>query len=131
FYLGVARSKSGDLAGAAEALEQSLKLAPGQFEARSLLGDIYRRSGELKKAADQYEAAVLMQPENSGVRLELGRVLLSDKEYAAAVRQLEQVTRLQPKLAETYVLLEQAYRGAGNAAEARKAAANAARLRQR
>ena len=129
YYLGMARGRTGDLAGAAEALEQSLKLAPGQFEARSLLGDIYRRSGELKKAADQYEAAVLMQPENSGVRLELGRVLLSDKEYAAAVRQLEQVTRLQPKLAETYVLLEQAYRGAGNAAEARKAAANAARLR--
>jgi choline-sulfatase len=129
YYLGMARARTGDLAGAAEALEQSLKLAPGQFEARSLLGDIYRRSGELKKAADQYEAAVLMQPENSGVRLELGRVLLSDKEYAAAVRQLDQVTRLRPKLAEAYVLLEQAYRGAGNEAEARKAAANAARLR--
>jgi choline-sulfatase len=131
FYLGVARSKSGDPAGAAEALEQSLKLAPGQFEARSLLGDVYRRSGELKKAADQYEATVLMQPENSGVRLELGRVLLSDKQYAAAVRQLESAARLQPKSRETFLLLEQAYRGVGNETEARKAAASAARLRQR
>ena len=131
YYLGVARAKTGDLAGSAEALEQSLKLAPGQFQARSLLGTVYRRSGELKKAADQYEAAVLVQPENSGVRLELGRVLLADKQYSGAVRQLEQVTRQQPTLAEAYVLLEQAYRGAGKETEARKAAANAARLRQR
>ncbi len=131
YYLGMARFKSGDLPAAAEALEQSLKLSPDQLEARSLLGDVYRRSGDLKKAADQYEAATIMQPENSGVRMELGRVLLADKEYAAAARQLEQVTRLQPTQAEAYLLLEQAYRGAGNEAEARKAAANAARLRQR
>ena len=130
YYLGVARDKAGDLPGAAEALEQSLKLAAGQFEARSLLGDVYRRSGELKKAADQYEAATLMQPENSAVRLELGRLLLADKEYAAAARQLQQVTNRQPKLAEAYILLEQAYRGAGNEPEARKAAATAATLRQ-
>ena len=131
YYLGVARAKAGDLAGAAEALEQSLKLVPAQVEARRLLGNVYGRGGQLKKAEDQLEAAVLMQPENSEVRLELGRVLLEDKEYSAAVRQLEQVTRLQPKNAEAYALLEQAYRATGNEAEARKAAAHAARLRHR
>ncbi|MBZ5567983.1 MAG: sulfatase-like hydrolase/transferase [Acidobacteriia bacterium] len=128
YYLSVARAKAGDQAGAAEALEQSLRLAPTQFEARWLLGEVYGRSGQRKKAADELEAAVLMQPENSGVRLELGRILLEDKEYSAAVRQLEQVTRLQPKNAAAYTLLEQAYRATGNEAEARKAAANAARL---
>ncbi len=130
YYLGVARSHDGNLAGASEALEQSLKLAPSQVEARMLLGDVYRRSGHLKKAEDQFEAASLMQPENSGVRLELGRVLLADRQYAAAVRQLEKAAQQQPADAEIYRLLEQAYRGAGNEAEARKAAATATRLRR-
>ncbi len=129
YYLGVARSRAGDLPAAAAALEQSLKLVPSQFDARVLLGDAYRRSGLLKKAEDQLEAASLMQPENSGVRQELGRVLLEDKQYGAAVRQLERVAEQQPNEAMVFMLLEQAYRGAGKEAEARKAAATAARLK--
>ncbi len=129
YYLGIARSRAGDLPAAAEALEQSLKLVPSQFDARVSLGDVYRRSGQLKKAEDQLEAASLMQPENSGVRQELGRVLLEDKQYAAAARQLERAAEEQPNDATVFTLLEQAYRGAGKEAEARKAAATAARLK--
>ncbi len=128
YYLGVARAKAGEFSSAAEALEQSLKLLPGQFEARTLLGDVYRQNGQLKRAADQLEAAALMQPGNGAVRLELGRVLLQDKQYTAAIRQLRQTVGLLPRSQEAYLLLEQAYRGAGNEAEARTAAANAARL---
>ena len=41
FYEGQAREKIGDFAGARDALEASLKLTPGQFPARLLLGQVY------------------------------------------------------------------------------------------
>ena len=41
FYEGQARQKTGDLIGARDVIEASLKLTPGQFSARLLLGQVY------------------------------------------------------------------------------------------
>ena len=49
FYEGQAREKTGDLPGARDALEASLKLTPGQFPARLLLGQVYLGSQRCEK----------------------------------------------------------------------------------
>jgi choline-sulfatase len=65
FQEGQAREKTGDFAGARDALEASLKLAPGQFPARLLLGQVYLGLKDPKNAEDQFEAALLLQPEST------------------------------------------------------------------
>src|SRR5437667_4658472 len=62
FDYGRALELSGDLPGARDALQASLKLNPHQFAARLLLGRIHLKLSESKAAEDQFEAAVLLQP---------------------------------------------------------------------
>jgi len=61
FHLGQAQEKIHDLNGARDALETSLKLQPGQFQARLLLGEVYLGLKDAKAAEDQFEAALLLQ----------------------------------------------------------------------
>ena len=65
FYEGQARHKTGDLAGARDALEASLKLTAGQFDARLLLGQVYLGLKDPKNAEDQFEAALLLRPKSA------------------------------------------------------------------
>src|SRR5207249_1961672 len=64
FIQGEALQKTGDLAGARDALEQSLKLLPGQFEARLQLSQIYLQLNDAKAAEDQAEAALLLRSDS-------------------------------------------------------------------
>ena len=73
FYEGQAREKIGDFAGARDALEASLKLTPGQFPARLLLGQVYLGLKDPKNAEDQFEAALLLQPESAEAQQGLTR----------------------------------------------------------
>jgi choline-sulfatase len=65
FYEGQARERIGDFTGARDALEASLKLNPGQFPARLLLGQVYLGLKDPKNAEDQFEAALLLQPKSA------------------------------------------------------------------
>ena len=67
---------SGDDRGASEALQSSLKINPGQYEARLLLGEIYWGSRELVKAQDQLEAALLLRT-TFEAEMKLSEVLLA------------------------------------------------------
>jgi len=79
FYEGQAREKTGDFAGARDALEASLKLTPGQFPARLLLGQVYLGLKDPKNAADQFEAALLLQPESAEAQQGLAQAQGSQK----------------------------------------------------
>jgi choline-sulfatase len=71
FDEGQALEKTGDLPGAREALTASLKLAPSQFLARLLLGQVYLRLKDPKAAEDQFEAALLLHPRDRQAELGL------------------------------------------------------------
>jgi arylsulfatase A-like enzyme/Flp pilus assembly protein TadD len=79
FYEGQAREKTGDFTGARDALEASLKLTPGQFPARLLLGQVYLGLKDPKNAADQFEAALLLQPESAEAQQGLAQAQGSQK----------------------------------------------------
>ena len=128
-YHGRALEKLGQLAPAAEALDESLRLVPGQYEVRLQLGRIYQRLNKTEAALDQFEAAVFLEPKRAEARTQLGRALLDAKRFADAVERLEEAARLAPRDAEIHQLLAQAYEGDGKKQQARRAAARAAALK--
>jgi predicted Zn-dependent protease len=126
---GQARQKTGDLEGARNALEASLKASPNQLSARLLLGDVYLRLKNAGAAADQFEAAQLLDSRSMDAQLGLARAQIAEGKFAEAVRQLQPLAK--SRNAETFDLLAQAYQGLGKSPEAQAAASKAAKLRQR
>jgi len=130
WYHGQALEKLGDLEGARAALEETLKLSPGQYDARLLLGRVFVALKNVRAAEDQLEAAVFLKPKRPEARLELARLYLAEKRAADAVDQLQKASAAEPKDAGIFELLAAAYRAAGKPLEARRAAARAAALKQ-
>jgi choline-sulfatase len=121
---GEALSQAGDPAGAKTALEASLKLNPGQYRARFLLGSVCFALREFNAAQDQLEAALLMQSTFEAQK-KLGEVFLAQDKFQNARQQLEDAIKMQPDSAEAYELLARAYDGLGDVGNASKARARA------
>jgi choline-sulfatase len=131
FDAGQALEKIHDLPGARDALENSLKVMPGQIRARLLLGQVYLGLQEFKSAEDQFEAALLVQPSSLEGQLGLARAEIAGKKFDQAVGGLEPLTKSHPENAEVFESLAQAYTGLGKTAEALRADSHAKLLRQR
>ena len=126
FYEGQALEKTGNLEGAREALEASLKSSPqGSADTRVLLGRVYLQLKNLKAAEDQFEAALLVEPQNLDARIGLARVQVSDGRFSDALGLLTE----QSKSAEAFELRAQAYTGLGKKAEAERARRRAGELK--
>jgi choline-sulfatase len=121
---GEALSQAGDLVGAKAALEASLKLNPGQYRARFLLGSVCFALHEFNAAQDQLEAALLMHSTFEAQK-KLGEVFLAQDKFQNARQQLEDAIKMQPDSAEAYELLARAYDGLGDVGSAGKARARA------
>ncbi len=93
FEWGEAAEKSGDWAGARDALEAGLKLAPGQTAERLRLGRVYLQLKDAKKAEDQFEAALLVDSNNSEGRLGLAEAQILQSNFAGALPDLEALTK--------------------------------------
>jgi predicted Zn-dependent protease len=130
FYEGQALEKTHDLNDARDALETSLKLMPGQFQARLLLGHVYLGIKKPKAAEDQFEAALLLQSNSVQAQLGVAKAQIAAASFAEAVQQLEPLSRLHPRNVEVFDLLAQAYSGLGRNAEAQHAKARANLLQQ-
>ncbi len=128
---GRARYASGDLAGARDALEASLLIASGQFDARYLLGKVYAGLKDWDKAQDQLEAAIFLNPNKPEARVELARVLLAQNHPAEALQQTRQAAHLSPRSPEIFDLMSQAYLQEGEKAEAQQAAGRAKMLKSK
>jgi predicted Zn-dependent protease len=123
--------KANDLGGARDALEASLALAPGQLQARLLLGEVYLSLKNPKTAEDQFEAAILLQSKNVEAQLGVAKAQMSGGRFEDAVRQLEPLAKTYPDSAELFALMSQAYSGTGSTEKAALAAKHAALLRKK
>lgn len=123
FYAGKALEKTGDLPGAREALETSLKLVPGQFEARLTLGQVYLELKDINAAEDQFAAGAILQPKSSAPKLWLARAYLAGGRFQDAVTELVELSKADGRDPALFELLGQAYRGLGKETEARQAEA--------
>jgi arylsulfatase A-like enzyme/thioredoxin-like negative regulator of GroEL len=125
-----AQESSGDLPGARDTLQASLKANPDQFPARLLLGQIYFRSGDETAALDQLVDAALLQPENVEAKLGISRILLNQKKFADAVELLEPVADSPDGNAAAFEALVKAYRGLRRVKDAQRAEARVKALRK-
>jgi arylsulfatase A-like enzyme/Flp pilus assembly protein TadD len=128
YHEGQALEKIHDLTGARDALEHSLKLMPGQADARLLLGRIYLALKNVQAAEDQFDAALLLQPNVEG-QLTIAKARIREGNFNEAVEQLGALAKSQPRNAEVFELLAQAYSGSGKKVKAQQAEARARVLR--
>jgi len=130
FRQGQVLARLGNFAAAREALESSLHVLPGQFEARRLLAEVDLKMGDNNSAVDQLEEALMLQPGNREAQMALARAFLADRNFSDAVQQLQELAESGAN-AEVYALLAQAYEGLGKKELAQRAAARAAELRRK
>jgi len=83
----------GDLQGAREVLETSLRSHSDQFSARIQLGRICLRLNDTKSAIVQFEAAQLMEPGNAEVTVDLAKVLIAQGNLTDAAEILEEAAK--------------------------------------
>ena len=130
FDEALAKEGNGDLAGAKEALEASLKVNPTHLDARLLLGHVDLRLRDLKAAEDEFEAALLLQPENGEAQLGKAKVQLASGKVLEAVRQLEAMVIAQSTNPEIFDLLAQSYAALGEKEKAEQAEKRAKTMRK-
>jgi choline-sulfatase len=131
YYAGRALERTGDLSGARDALESSLKLLPGQFQVRLLLGQVDLALQDLNAAEDQLEAALVLEPKNRTAQLWLARAHLAGGRFAEAVTDLLSLSKADPQNPAVFQLLAQAYRGLGKDQDAHQAEAKSKALQKR
>jgi len=127
---GRALEMSGDLPGARDVLQASLKVKPDQFAARLSLGRVYLRLNDSQAAEVQFEAAVLLQPGSSEAQIDLAKALIRQKKFADVVELLEPVAGFSSDDAEMFEVLAGAYTGLGRRQDAQRAQAQARALQK-
>ncbi len=127
---GRALELGGDLPGARDALQASLKLNPHQFVARLSLGRVYLGLNDSRAAEDQFVAAVLLQPESFEAQIDLAKALIRQRKFADAVELLEPGAGSSSSGAEMFELLAEAYTGLGRRQDAQRAQSQAKALQK-
>jgi Flp pilus assembly protein TadD len=131
FDEGQALQKLENFAGARDALESSLKLAPEQLEARLLLGRVYLELNDPKAAEDQFEAATLLDSKDVDAQLGIAQCEIAQGNQSTALEQLKSLSAAHPHNAEVFDLLAKTYRSVGNNKDAAQAGARARVLRKK
>jgi len=127
---GRALEMSGDLPGARDVLQASLKLNPDQFAARLSLGRVYLRLNDSEAAESQFESAALLQPGSSEAQIDLAKALIRQKKFADAVELLEPIAGSSNDDAEMFEVLAAAYTGLGRQQDAQRAQSQARALQK-
>ncbi len=95
----------GEMAAAATALREALRLQPDLAEARTSLGLALYALGDLDAAVEELRAALRRRPDAVDARLTLAKALVARQEWPVAREELERVLSAQPdRLEARYVL---------------------------
>jgi len=115
----VALQRTGDAAGAIEALKRITPADNGDPESWLRLGRIGMEVKAPETAEPYFRRAVAMAPENAAARQQYGLNLLVLRRFDAAAEQLAQAARLDPRDADTMAHLAYCEAQLGRAADAR------------
>ncbi|HEV8643370.1 MAG TPA: tetratricopeptide repeat protein [Methylomirabilota bacterium] len=103
--LGQALIARGEMAAAATALREALRLRPDLLQARSSLGLALYGMGDLDAAVDELRATLHRQPDAVQARLTLASALVAKQEWEAARLELEHVLKTHPDLLQAHYSL--------------------------
>jgi tetratricopeptide (TPR) repeat protein len=125
FFLGRARQRLGDAAGAEAILVRAVELAPGSVEAQMQLGVLRLGRGRARQAQPCFRAAIQAKPNLAVAWFNLGLALAGEASRAESIAAFREAIRLKPNLVEAYLGLAVALRADGQthaaAAELRRA----------
>lgn len=84
----------GDYQGAIQALEKALKLAPGQLQAKSLLGWALMLNENYDESLAAFQEVLMEEPANSPARINVGFICLKKRIFGEAIEHLSKAIRL-------------------------------------
>jgi tetratricopeptide (TPR) repeat protein len=84
----------GDQAGAIQALEKALQLAPGETQAESLLGWAQMLHEQYDDALQTFQKVLMKEPANSLARINVGYICLQKRIFGEAIEHLSKAIRL-------------------------------------
>jgi len=119
---GVALAATGDVEGAAAALDQARALRPSDVPVRIRLADLRLEQGRVETAAALYRAALDLRPTSAAAHYGLARSL-AGRDADAAQTHYERAVDLAPGFAAAHFALAGIYRRQGAAARAEAAIA--------
>jgi tetratricopeptide (TPR) repeat protein len=122
------RAASGNLDGAAAALESGLKARPRHVDVMAELAGVELQRGKPEAAIGLYRRALEIDRQRSDLWLSLGVAALSARDLNGALEAAASATQIDPKAAEPHVLSALAYVSLGDTARAREAARTARQL---
>ncbi|MCA9727181.1 MAG: tetratricopeptide repeat protein [Candidatus Eisenbacteria bacterium] len=120
--------EKGRMEQAARSFARAARLDPGRATTLSNLGGTLIALGRLEDALDPLRRSIRLEPGNASAQVNLGSALVALDRPREAVEPLRAATRLNPRNVDAFVLLGRALAGSGDAAAARAAFAEAARL---
>lgn len=129
---GVLAYQAGNYNDAADLLEQSISLDPGDPVAQYQLGmadmSTTGRPYALDDAELAFRTATSLQPDWAAAYQMLSETFLRRNMYQEAIEPAQKATQLDPTMSQAWMTLGRAYEGAGNAQESQQAYAQAAKL---
>lgn len=126
--LALCRKAGGNVAGARQAFETALGLAPRDPHLLGNYANHLSAAGELARAIELYRRALALAPEHAQVWLNYGLALTGHGDHAAAVTALERVVALAPGASPAWQALGAARRANGELEAAMNALKEAVRL---
>jgi tetratricopeptide (TPR) repeat protein len=105
FFLGRARQRLGDAAGAEAILARAVELAPGSVEAQMQLGIVRLSRGRAQQARPCFRAAIQAKPNLGEAWFNLGLTLGGEANRAESMAAFREAIRLKPNLVEAYLAL--------------------------
>lgn len=118
YYLALVRHSKGDLAGAVQSYEDSIRREPDRAATRLRLGEVLLELGRGEEARAHFEAAEQTGPSAAAALFGLGRVAVLEGDQQRAVELFEGVLAEQPDADAVRYPLGQALRELGRTEEA-------------
>ncbi|MDE0123198.1 MAG: tetratricopeptide repeat protein [Bryobacterales bacterium] len=112
-------------------LEEAIRIDGGFAEARRLLGEVVLRLGDAEGSLDHFRQAIEQDPASAQAYAGLGKALNQLRRYGETIPAMERAIAIDPELAALRLHLSQALRAAGRTEDAKREAAEFARLNKR
>ena len=102
YQSGVTAAQNGDLTAACSALEQAVKLSPGDAEFQNALAQVMLRQGNIDGAISHFRTATSLAPDAALPHAELGKALAAKGLFDDAVVELGEAVKLAPQQPEAH-----------------------------
>ena len=129
YELGLALIKTGQWEAALPEMQAAVVCTPTSAQLHFYAGAVHLRLKHIPEAAAEFESSLKIDPDHFLTNLKYGEMLFWEGDAAGALRKLSRAVKVDPKSAEAHAFLADAYQQLGQAQNATRERAMAARLK--